>query len=32
MSGTYTFMRVKDGSEFEVEIPPFYLYADFILN
>jgi ApaG protein len=32
MSGSYTFMRVKDGSEFEVEIPPFYLYADFILN
>jgi ApaG protein len=32
MSGTYTFIKVKDGSQFDVKIPPFYLYADYILN
>jgi len=32
MSGTYTFVRIDDGSIFEAEIPEFKLVADFKNN
>lgn len=32
MEGFYTFLRISDEQEFEVEIPPFLLVAPYVLN